>query len=256
MKFTAPRRGPGAIRGVASTNTLAERLAITSPAGASVRARRGAVSRVPAGSPSSNSRASVDLMREFIDKRWNPQTQFLNLEVGEHCVLNLSSYSSSLQRMADDEVLKKYSLQPLDSPMAPRAMGPVIFKLASLLEPPCLTISLANNNFTNTSHLSTLNHYLPNLSNLSLENNKIRLARELEPLAGHRGKTVSALKELVLKGNPIQKDAISRDSVEAYRRCVPAPSKKATPLNSRQLCDPTLPPIDDAGPGTRHQDRL
>jgi nuclear RNA export factor len=122
--------------------------------------------------------------------------------------------------MAEDEILKKYKIPPPDSPSALKMIGPVILKLASQLQPPCLTLSLANNNFTHTASLSYIQHYLPHLANMSLENNQIRTMRDLDGLTSNKSSksSVSEIKELVLKGNPICQLAAARGDLEKYRR--------------------------------------
>jgi nuclear RNA export factor len=126
--------------------------------------------------------------------------------------------------MADDPLLKKHNIASLDSPQAPKAMGPVILKLASKLEPRIVTLSIANNSFTSLSGLSTLNHYLPQLANLSLEKNQIKSYRDLDRLLP-TSKTgakpdVSALKELILKGNPLRKIEEEKGQLIHYKRYV------------------------------------
>src|ERR1700733_10548489 len=101
--------------------------------------------------------------------------------------------------------MKKHKIPSLESLQAPRQLGPVIFKLAGELKPPCKTISLANNNLTNTHNLASLNHYLPSLNALSLENNKLRTTRDLDGLSHKAVKaSLSSITELVLKGNPLR----------------------------------------------------
>jgi len=94
----------------------------------------------------------------------------------------------------------------------------VVFKIAASLKPKVQTLSLANNNLQGT-HLQHLSHYLPDLVNLSLQNNSIRTIRELDLLASRRGK-LQHLRELILLGNPVQQESMKQDSVEKYRRDV------------------------------------
>lgn len=68
-------------------------------------------------------------------------------------------------------------------------------------------------------HLQLLSHYLPDLVNLSLQNNNIRTMKELDYLASRRGRLLN-LKELVLTGNPVQVNNAGADLNEKYRRYV------------------------------------
>ncbi|KAF8529914.1 hypothetical protein JB92DRAFT_2860242 [Gautieria morchelliformis] len=154
--------------------------------------RRGPISP----SQTSISQRSVDVWREFVQKRWNPDAQFLNLE-----------------HIATDETLKKLE-RPLGVPSPKEAA--VIFKLASQLKPEVLSISLANNNFTTAHPLQTLSHYLPGLRNLSLANNKLRLWKDLDYLSARKGKFLH-LKELVMNGNPMREGELTNGKLDKYR---------------------------------------
>jgi nuclear RNA export factor len=63
-----------------------------------------------------------------------------------------------------------------------------------------LTISLANNNISSGQMLSTLSHYLPNLANLSLQNNNLRTWRDIDYF-WQKGK-LEHLRELVSDREP------------------------------------------------------
>ncbi|KAG6816643.1 hypothetical protein H0H87_004389 [Tephrocybe sp. NHM501043] len=140
----------------------------------------------------------IEVWRELVRKRWNPDTQFLNLE-----------------SLIDDELLKKHNLLPPGRGGDVRNAA-VIFKLAKELKPTVKTLSLSNNNLQGT-HLQCLSHYLPELVNLSLQNNNIRTMKDLDALASRRGRLMS-LKELVLTGNPLQVEGMKTDNGEKYRR--------------------------------------
>ncbi|KAF8588268.1 NTF2-like protein [Ramaria rubella] len=139
---------------------------------------------------------SVDVWREFVQKRWNPEAQFLNLE-----------------HIATDETLKKIN-RAAGGPSAKEAA--VVFKLASQLKPEVLSISLANNGLTNAQPLQTLSHYLPGLRNLSLANNKLKLWKDLDYLSARKGRFLH-LKELVMNGNPMREDQIPTNRLDKYR---------------------------------------
>lgn len=114
--------------------------------------------------------------------------------------------------------MKKHKLASLESPHAPKQLGPVLFKIAGELQPPCRTISLANNNLTNTSNLSTLNHYVRSLNALSLENNKLRNVRDFDGLSTKATKgSLSSITELVLRGNPLIDDAVRDGRLDSVR---------------------------------------
>lgn len=114
--------------------------------------------------------------------------------------------------------MKKHKVASLESPQAPRQLGPVLFKLAGELQPPCKVISLAHNNLTNTHNLHTLNHYVRSLNALSLENNKLRSVRDLDGLSSKAAKaSLSSITELVLRGNPLSDDAVREGRVESLR---------------------------------------
>jgi len=111
----------------------------------------------------------------------------------------------------------------------------VIFKLASQLKPPVRpistlltypfsfiqvrTISLANNNLQSTHVITTIAHYLPNLANLSLENNNLRVWKDLDSISQLSDKKdkLSKLRELILIGNPIREQEYKNNRVDSYR---------------------------------------
>ncbi|KII89808.1 hypothetical protein PLICRDRAFT_39982 [Plicaturopsis crispa FD-325 SS-3] len=141
----------------------------------------------------------IKVWEEFVTRRYNPQSRFLNLE-----------------HMADDDTLKKSRV------IIPGAQGSsyreaaVIFKHASKLQPPVQTLSLANNNFTQGTTLSYLAHYLPDLENLSLQNNQLKTWRDIDLICGRKGK-LSKLRELVLVGNPIRDIEYNNNRADEYK---------------------------------------
>ncbi|KAF8150881.1 hypothetical protein B0H34DRAFT_155075 [Crassisporium funariophilum] len=139
----------------------------------------------------------VEAWREFVQKRWNPETRFLNLD-----------------SMIEDEVVKKYNLTPPGSGGSVRDAA-VIFKLASQLKPEVQTLSLANNNLTGPL-LVQLCRYLPKIVNLSLQNNKIRDKKEIGMIVPRKDKMIH-LRELILTGNPIREQAYKTGAGPAYR---------------------------------------
>ncbi|KAH6909208.1 hypothetical protein BKA70DRAFT_1477020 [Coprinopsis sp. MPI-PUGE-AT-0042] len=170
------------------------------------RLRRGAVS---AGSAASNlvggprvtvSRPKgVESWRELVRKRWNAETQFLNLE-----------------NLLDDELVKKYNLSPPGTGGGGIREAGVIFKLAGELKPPPKTLSLANNGM-NGEHLQYLAKYLPNIVNLSLQGNNIRTVKDLDTISARRNQ-LNQLRELVLIGNPVREQNPEQYKSELTRK--------------------------------------
>ena len=125
-----------------------------------------------------------------------------------------------LQNLADDELLKRNNIVAPGQPGANHKEFPVIFKLASQLQPPVETISLANNNISAGTHLVPLSHYLPQIRNLSLQDNKIKSWRDVEYIAGTKTKKLSVLRELIFIGNPLRESEVNSNKPEQYKRYV------------------------------------
>lgn len=142
---------------------------------------------------------AVDIWRDFVNRRWNPETRFLNLE-----------------SMSDDPELGKHGLLPPGVPGSSIRESSVIFKLASQLKPLPQTISLANNNIGSGQVLSTLAHYLPKLANLSLQNNDLKVWRDMDHISGRKGK-LEHLRELILLGNPVRELEIKHGRGDKYK---------------------------------------
>ncbi|KAF8626606.1 hypothetical protein AX17_006524 [Amanita inopinata Kibby_2008] len=140
---------------------------------------------------------TIEQWRELVKKRWNPETRFLDLEA-----------------MVEDEVVKKHSLTPPGSGGSTRDAA-VIFKLASHLTPAVQTLSLARNNLSG-QHLSYLNRYLPRLANLSLQNNNLRVWKDLDYISTRKEKLMH-LRELILIGNPVRETEYQHGRGEKFR---------------------------------------
>jgi len=152
----------------------------------------------------SNRVNTLDVWREFVQARYNAEAGFLNLE-----------------RLVDDEVLKKYKINPPTVPGASRKEMPVVFKLASQLKPPVKTISLANNSIRSGHLLQTLAHYLPNLRNLSLQGNAINTWRDIDYIAGKKDQErLSNLREIIFLDNPLRESELKAGRAENYKRFV------------------------------------
>ncbi|KAI0833225.1 NTF2-like protein [Trametes gibbosa] len=158
------------------------------------RGRRNAISLN--GAPGSGK--VIELWKEWVNRRWNKEAKFLNLE-----------------RMHEDEFLKRHRLTCPSSPDGARE-AQVVFKIASKLEPPVETISLAHNDLASGRIMSTLAHFMPKLANLSLEGNKLGGWKEIEYISGKRGR-LEQLRELVLIGNPMRDLEIKNDRVQQYK---------------------------------------
>ncbi|KAH7884498.1 hypothetical protein F5I97DRAFT_1812991 [Phlebopus sp. FC_14] len=145
---------------------------------------------------------AIDVWREFVNRRYSSETRFLNLE-----------------SMADDQELGKHGLLPPGVPGSSSKEAQVIFKLASQLKPTIQTISLANNNIGSGQMLSTLAHYLPQLANLSLQNNNLRVWRDIDYISGKRGK-LEHLRELILLGNPLREIEVKNGRADNYKSAI------------------------------------
>jgi nuclear RNA export factor len=128
-RIAGPSSGPLAIRGAAVG-----------------RVRRNAISlngdrvlpgtRVAVGKP-------LEVWRRFVQKRWNPQSRFLNLEVSRIQTNIVRLPSRFKQRMSEDEMISKAGLLPPGIPGGTGKEASVIFKLASQLKPPVRFLSLS-----------------------------------------------------------------------------------------------------------------
>ncbi|TFK46129.1 NTF2-like protein [Heliocybe sulcata] len=198
--------GPSRTSMLSARVTGAEPLAIRGAARPTAvgRMRRNAVSAVT-GKPSLEprtptvSKKAVDVWREFVKSRYNAEAQFLNLE-----------------RMLDDDIIRRSRLVPPGAPGSSLREASVIFKLASQLKPEVKTVSLANNNISQGQLLTSLPHYLPNLVNLSLENNNLQLWRDLDNFSSRNHK-MEQLQELILIGNPLRELEYKNGRGDKYR---------------------------------------
>ena len=79
-------------------------------------------------------------------------------------------------------------------------------------------MSLANNKLKTADSLQLLAHYLPNLENLSLENNKLCSWRDMDSVAGKKGKDrLTQLREILVMGNPLREDMIRKKRLDIYK---------------------------------------
>jgi nuclear RNA export factor len=80
------------------------------------------------------------------------------------------------------------------------------------------TVSLANNKFGSGSIISTLSHYLPDIANLSLQNNNLRTWKDIDYALGKKDR-FNNLRELILIGNPVREIEIQNGRGDKYKRC-------------------------------------
>ncbi|OBZ88161.1 mRNA export factor mex67 [Choanephora cucurbitarum] len=131
------------------------------------------------GNTNSNTRTSRPpaarsaFLAEFLEKRWNPQAGFLDMDDLPDTSHNISVVISKLLTEA------KY-----------------------LFGDSLITISFARNKLWSVSPLTKLADQFPNIQNLSIAENEIADFRKLDLLANR----FPRLQELVLSGNPIQKN--------------------------------------------------
>ncbi|CCL98168.1 uncharacterized protein FIBRA_00162 [Fibroporia radiculosa] len=177
---------------LAAGDSLAIRGAAKGPLG---RLRRNAVSSADAAPVE---RKLLDLMKEFVNRRWNSEARFLDLE-----------------RITKDEFVQKTRIikGPLNNAIKEFS---VIFKMASLLSPPVETVSLAGNDLANSAILSRLSHFLPKLANLSLQGNKFISWKDLDSISGKRGR-LQQLRELILLDNPVRDIEYKNGRIDRYK---------------------------------------
>ncbi|KAG8980098.1 nuclear mRNA export, poly(A)+RNA binding protein, partial [Tulasnella sp. 427] len=131
--------------------------------GAPPMMKRGAVRpKVMAANDTSKDVNNIQLLRGFVTSRYDKQRRYLNLE-----------------NLQDDPFFKGGKLSSPDLPTAAKDIGTVMLKLASQLDPPPETVSFANNKFKTLKQLGNIGRYLPDLANLSLQNNDIEDVKTL-----------------------------------------------------------------------------
>lgn len=126
--------------------------------------------------------STIDLLKGFLKSRYNPHTKMLDLT-----------------EMINDPTLVSNGLFATASTSS--KMFPALMKLAGQEKLIVETVSLARNNFndTSSSNLSVLGSTFPHLKNLSLESNQISKSRFFESC---KNKFYN-LRELVVVNNPI-----------------------------------------------------
>ncbi|KAG8924477.1 nuclear mRNA export, poly(A)+RNA binding protein, partial [Tulasnella sp. 408] len=142
---------------------------------------------------------NIQLLRGFVTSRYDRERRYLNLE-----------------NLQDDPFFKNGKFISPDLPTTSKDTGTVILKLASQLDPPPETISLANNKFRTLKQLAYITRYLPDLANLSLQNNDIEDIKILS-IINSRSDQVPKLREVIFLGNPFREIYSARNELEQYQ---------------------------------------
>lgn len=121
-RVASPSSGPLSIRGAALGRVRRNAISLNGD-----RALPG--TRVAVGKP-------LEIWKSFVQKRWDPRSRFLNLEVCRS-PLGVACLGSRVgQRMSEDEIISRAGLLPPGVPGGTGKEAAVIFKLASQLKPP------------------------------------------------------------------------------------------------------------------------
>lgn len=119
-----------------------------------------------------------------------------------------------IQNLAEDEEIVKLGLRTGSKEYA------VMFKLAAELQPPVQSLTLANNAISSGSTISALSRYLPNIVNLSLQDNKLERHRDLDYVSGRKSSSfkLQRLRELILTGNPLRENEARAGKLDLFRQ--------------------------------------
>jgi nuclear RNA export factor len=191
----------------------------------------------------------VEVWRQCVKRRWNPEARFLNLEVSDfrsrlNKLFDNSASASRTRRTPRQEQCSASGRRWLHSARdVCRFQNCIeISSFCTTVQTACTmpllmtgqvqTVSLANNNFGSGQIISTLAHYLPDLANLSLQNNNLRVWRDIDYVLGKKDR-LNKLRELILIGNPVRELEIQNGRSEKFRRLVHDSSTiVATPIES------------------------
>ncbi|KAL1922051.1 uncharacterized protein VTP21DRAFT_10693 [Calcarisporiella thermophila] len=142
---------------------------------------------------------TIDVLRQFLQSRYDAASKFLNLN-----------------DIDSDPNLIRAGIKGPGTAGPHSNIGPVIMKLISETFPEIETISLASNKLRNVQSISTIAQFLPQIKNLSLENNNISRYIDLEALSGNQ--KLPNLRELVLLGNPLRQNEIQKSGDDVTYR--------------------------------------
>lgn len=152
----------------------------------------------------------IDTLRQYLRSRWSEAAKMLDLE-----------------NMAADPILSAAGIKPPGAPGAAPSLSLALFKLIKEMYPDIRTLSLACNNFKSLIPVNALPEFLPDLNALSLAGNDIKWTKDL-----HFGKkTLTALTELVMTGNPVQQNSLAAGNEAGYRKEVLAKFPSLTMLD-------------------------
>jgi nuclear RNA export factor len=114
----------------------------------------------------------------------------------------------------------KHGLQAPGNQVAIAKHYAVIFKIAAELRPEVQTLSLANSNISTGHTITALSRYLPGLSNLSLQGNRLDKYRDIDYFVGRKGGSaprLDKLKELIFVGNPLVETETKAGRQDQYK---------------------------------------
>ncbi|KAI9205836.1 uncharacterized protein BJ171DRAFT_580486 [Polychytrium aggregatum] len=133
----------------------------------------------------SGSQTAIQKLTELINSRYDSANRYLNLD----------NITDQLKAIGQPDLSESSKL------------GPVLCKLFEQICPEVESISLAGNDIKTLQPFSTLPTRLPNLANLSFQNNKLFSYQNIDVLPGSQ---LRNLKHLILLGNPIRDKLLSR----------------------------------------------
>ncbi|KAI8052834.1 hypothetical protein BDF22DRAFT_685449 [Syncephalis plumigaleata] len=160
---------------------------------------------------------TIDTLRTFLRPRYTQATKFLNLE-----------------SMHQDPILTAKGIDCIGTASKSSHTGPALMKLIKEMFPDVVSISLADNRLVSCHAISTICQYLPELQNLSLQNNLLPNYKSLEQLKGpHK---LKKLRELILIGNPVREEAIAHAGNDIiYRSEIVSRFPQITMLDQRPV---------------------
>ena len=150
-----------------------------------------AIKRIGEGQDAGSSSATEDTkvkLKRILEGRYNAETQLLDL--------------SALGQDAELQKMNVFDKKSTTSKIFPALMKvlELAFDTPAEKDAAILSVSLANNELSEISTVTTLSITLPKLHNLDLSNNKIERLSTLEPWR----RRFPALEHLVISGNPIE----------------------------------------------------
>ena len=149
----------------------------------------GSISQMDIGSL--NAAGSViEKLSSFIQSRYNKELKMLDLD-----------------HVDSDPMVTQLKLKVFDHSAPKSKLGPVLCKVIQDQCPDVETISLSGNKLRSLEPFSTLPTRVPNLVNLSLQDNLLFSYKDVEPL---NGKDFAKLREVVFIGNKFREFQLSK----------------------------------------------